>query len=86
MYFYLKNLTATQQIGALFLIVFGLLLLSSAVAFALSIREYGDDTAGDLRRKELKNLDGVVAGGAALHDHRERPLGFFHDVNGASYP
>ena len=32
MYFYLKNLTATQQIGALFLIVFGLLLLASVVA------------------------------------------------------
>ena len=60
MYFYLKNLTATQQIGALFIIVFGLLLLSSIVAFVLSLREYGDDAAGDLRRKELKSLDGVI--------------------------
>ncbi len=60
MYFYLKNLTATQQIGALFIIVFGLLLLSSIVAFVLSLREHGDDAAGDLRRKELKSLDGVI--------------------------
>ena len=53
------NLVA-QQIGALFIIVFGLLLLASIVAFVLSIREHADDAAGDLRRKELKSLDGVI--------------------------
>nr|WP_315465574.1 phosphatidate cytidylyltransferase [uncultured Rhodoferax sp.] len=60
MYFYLKNLEPTQQIGALFIIVFGLLLLASIVAFALSLREYGDDVAGERRRGELENLDGVI--------------------------
>lgn len=60
MYFYLKNLSATQQIGALFILVFGVLLLFSIVAFVLSLREYSDDAAGDRRRKELKNLDGVI--------------------------
>ena len=33
MYYLLKNLTATQQIGALFIIVFGLLLIASATVF-----------------------------------------------------
>ncbi len=60
MYFYLKNLGPTQQIGALFLIVFGLLLLSSVVAFAMSLRDYGDDEAGERRRRELTNLEGVI--------------------------
>ncbi|NBW50886.1 MAG: phosphatidate cytidylyltransferase [Betaproteobacteria bacterium] len=60
MYFYLKNLGPTQQVGALFIIVFGLLLLASIVAFVMSLREYGDDEAGDRRRGELKNLDGII--------------------------
>ena len=60
MYFFLKNLTPGQQIGALFLIVFGLLLLASVVAVILSLKEYGDDEAGDLRRMEQQNFDGVI--------------------------
>jgi phosphatidate cytidylyltransferase len=60
MYFYLKNMGPTQQVGALFVIVFGLLLLSSVVAFVLSLREYGDDEAGERRRAELQNLDGII--------------------------
>jgi phosphatidate cytidylyltransferase len=60
MYFFLKNLTPGQQIGALFFIVFGLLLLASVVAVILSLKEYGDDEAGDLRRMEMRNLDGVI--------------------------
>ena len=60
MYFFLKNLTASQQIGALFFIVFGLLMLASIVAVILSLKEYGDDEAGDLRRPELQNFDGVI--------------------------
>ena len=38
MYYLLKNLTATQQIGALFIIVFGLLLIASATVFLLSVK------------------------------------------------
>jgi phosphatidate cytidylyltransferase len=60
MYFYLKNMGPTQQVGALFVIVFGLLLLSSVVAFVLSLREHGDDEAGERRRAELQNLDGII--------------------------
>ena len=60
MYFYLKNLTHIQQIGALFVIVFGLLLLASVSAFLLSLREYTDDTVAERRRLELRKLDSMV--------------------------
>jgi phosphatidate cytidylyltransferase len=39
MYQTLKNLTATQQVGALFVIVFGLLMVAGVVVFLLSMRE-----------------------------------------------
>ena len=57
---YLKSLTATQQIGAMFVIVFGCLLLASVAAFLLSLRERGDDAAADAWRKELARVDGVL--------------------------
>ena len=60
MYFYLKNLTPTQQVGALFVIVFGLLLLASAMAFMLSLREYTDEALAERRRKDLKSINGVI--------------------------
>ena len=60
MYYTLKNLTPTQQIGALFILVFGFLLLISVAAFMLSIREYGDDARGARLRQELKGIDGVI--------------------------
>jgi phosphatidate cytidylyltransferase len=60
MYFYLKNLTPTQQIGALFIIVFGLLLLASVATFLLSIREHADDAIGERRRQNLKSVDGIL--------------------------
>ena len=60
MYLYLRSLTATQQVGAMFVFLFGLLLLASFVNFALSLRDYGDDAAADARRYELRNLEGVL--------------------------
>ena len=60
MYFYLKNLSPEQQIGALFIIVFGLLLLASAIAFLFSLREYGDDERGKAARHELHSIDGII--------------------------
>jgi phosphatidate cytidylyltransferase len=60
MYFYLKDLTPTQQIGALFVIVFGLLLLASVTSFLFSVREHGDDTRAEKRRKELKSVDAII--------------------------
>ena len=60
MYLYLRSLTGTQQVGAMFVILFGLLLLASFVNFALSLRDYGDNAAADARRYELRNLEGVL--------------------------
>ena len=59
-FFGLKNLTPQQQVGALFVLVFGLLLLASIVTFMLSIREFDDEELGDKRRLELKNVDGMI--------------------------
>jgi len=60
MYFYLKNLTSTQQIGAMFVIVFGILLLASIISFAMSLRDHGEGDASDARRYELHNLEGLL--------------------------
>ncbi len=60
MYFYIKNMTATQQIGAMFIIVFGILMLASITAFVLSIREHGEGDAADAKRYELRNIDGIL--------------------------
>ncbi len=60
MYSYLKSFTPSQQIGALFVIVFGLLLLISVVAFLLTLREYTDDAVAERRRNELRKLDGMI--------------------------
>ena len=43
MYHYLKDLGPTHQIGALFVLVFGLLLICSVVVFALTLREHADE-------------------------------------------
>ena len=60
MYHTLKNLTPTQQIGALFVIVFGLLLLASAATFMMSLREHRDDAKAEAWRNEIKSLDGII--------------------------
>jgi len=57
---YLRSLTASQQVGALFIIVFGLLIIASAVSFVLSIKEQPDDEAGLARRAERKSLHGLI--------------------------
>lgn len=60
MYFYLKNLNATQQIGALFVLVFGLLLLASVTAFAFSIKEFADEQQAQKRRANLVSLHSML--------------------------
>ncbi|MBT9505337.1 phosphatidate cytidylyltransferase [Rhodoferax sp.] len=60
MYQYLKNLTASQQVGALFIIVFGLLLLASIAAVLMSLREFDDTPACEQRRNNLHDLEGVL--------------------------
>lgn len=60
MYQYLKNLTATQQIGALFIIVFGILLVISATVFMLSLKEHADEDVADKWRTELRSMEGTL--------------------------
>ena len=50
---FLRNLTAEQQVSALFIIVFGLLFIASATVFMLSLRERGDSVQADLVRGRL---------------------------------
>lgn len=58
MYQTLKQLTASQQVGALFLIVFGILLLASMVAVFLSLRE--NDDSSEQHHNDLRNFEGVL--------------------------
>lgn len=60
MYFYLKNLPPAQQIGALFVLVFGILLAASVVAFAFSIKEFADEEQAQRRRAHLKSINGII--------------------------
>jgi len=60
LYYYLKNLTSTQQIGALFVLVFGLLLLASVVSFLYSVREQGEGPDAELRHKEHRRVDAIL--------------------------
>lgn len=60
MYGYLKNLTPTQQVGALFILVFGLLLLASIAAFLLSVHESDDAAVAEARRAKLKEFDTML--------------------------
>ena len=60
MYQYLKNLSGTEQVAAMFIVVFGFLLLVSSAAIVLSIHDHGDDARGDRWRSALKDLDGVL--------------------------
>ena len=57
---FLRNMDATQQIGALFIIVFGVLMGFTAHGFVQSLREHPDDAMGDARRMELHNARGLL--------------------------
>ncbi|HSV51039.1 MAG TPA: phosphatidate cytidylyltransferase [Burkholderiaceae bacterium] len=57
---FLRSLTPTQQVGALFLIVFGLLMVASVVLVVLSLRDRGDDEAAQARRAELKDWQALL--------------------------
>ncbi len=57
---YLKAMTATEQVGAMFLIVFGCLTVAGIVVFLLSIREHAATAEGDTRRVLLARADGVL--------------------------
>jgi len=56
MYQALKNLSASQQVGALFVIVFGLLAMAGVVVFLLSMREPEDDQAAAAHSEDIRTL------------------------------
>jgi phosphatidate cytidylyltransferase len=51
---YLRNMSATQQVGALFLIVFGILIAVSAWNFVAQLRERAETPEGESRQTELR--------------------------------
>ena len=58
---FLRNLTATQQIGALFLVVFGILSIVTVWAFVRNLREHaGDDPESEARALEAKRFWGLL--------------------------
>jgi phosphatidate cytidylyltransferase len=57
---FLRHLTPSQQVGLLFVVVFGLLLCASITAFVLSIREHADADTATRRRAELKRLGALI--------------------------
>ena len=54
---FLRNLTPSQQVGLLFVFVFGLLTLTSMVAFALSLKDRHED---DLHTQKLREFNGLL--------------------------
>lgn len=53
-------MTASDQVGALFILVFGLLVLASVVLLLLSLREQPDHPEQESRRLELKYFQGLL--------------------------
>ena len=54
---FLRNLSPSQQVGLLFLIVFGLLALVSAAAFVMTLK---DDHENELHSQQLKEFNGLL--------------------------
>lgn len=54
---FLRNLTPGQQVGLLFVVVFGLLLIISVAAFVLSLQDRHED---DLHTQKLKDFNGLL--------------------------
>ena len=57
---FLRNLSPSQQVGLLFVVVFGLLLCASITAFVLSLREEPEAERSSRRRIELKRLNALI--------------------------
>ncbi len=58
---FLRSLTPTQQVGALFLIIFGILILISVAAFLLTLREQREGGHDATWHAELKNFRKLLA-------------------------
>jgi len=60
MYQYLRNLTAEQQVSALFISVFGLLFIAHVTVFLLTLRERGDSQHADVVRGRLEEARALL--------------------------
>ncbi len=56
---FLRNLTPGQQVGLLFVVLFGLLLIASVIVFAQSLCER-ESARGEARAADLKRLGGLL--------------------------
>ena len=59
---YLRSLSATEQVGAMFLFIFGCLFIASVALLILSLREQNDDAAGEERRQSLVHANTLLRG------------------------
>ena len=57
---FLRHLSATRQVAALFLIVFGLLVIVSTVAFLLTFRERRNPVHDEIWQRELEHFRGLL--------------------------
>ena len=58
---FLRNLSTSQQIGALFIVMFGVLSLATLWCFVRSLREHpSDDPLSDARVQEIKRFWGLI--------------------------
>ena len=58
---FLRNLTTSQQIGALFIVVFGVLSLATLWGFFRSLREHAsDDPQAEAHAQEVKRFWGLI--------------------------
>ena len=58
---FLRNLTTSQQIGALFIVMFGVLSLATLWCFVRSLREHpSDDPLSEARVQEVKRFWGLI--------------------------
>lgn len=57
---FLKNMTATEQVGAMFVFVFGCLLLASIAWLFLSLREHADAGVADDHRANLARASSLL--------------------------
>ncbi len=54
---FLRNLGPSQQVGLLFVMVFGLLIVASIAAFVMTLR---DDRENDIRTQDIKELNSLL--------------------------
>jgi phosphatidate cytidylyltransferase len=57
---FLKNMTATEQVGVMFVFVFGCLVAASIALLLLSLREHPEGSVADVRRASLARANALL--------------------------